>query len=139
MSDGISEGYRAARASDRFEKLWEEAQVEQILLDMKGQFGDLPINDLITRLMAVIPRIQLRNYDKFIIPYGGMNGSYLSDSAPANSNHKMVRLYEVEISGRTHRKFVNSDFKMGLIEALLFAEWLETEDGKRAVTAYNDY
>lgn len=137
MSDGISEGYRAAAASDNFEKLWEDAQVEQILLDLKSRFADFQVQDLIQRMMVIIPRIQLRNYDKFLIPYAG--GSYMSDSAPQGDTYAKVRLYEVEVSGRMHRKFVNSDFKSGLIEALLFAEWLETNEGKRATDVYNDW
>lgn len=138
MSDGISEGYRAARAADRFEKKWEEAQVEQIILDMKNQFSDLQMQDLITKLMAIVPRMQLKNYNKFVIPC--TDGHYFADSAPVSKEmpHK-IRLYEIEVSGQVHRRFVNSDFKAALIECLLFTEWLETEEGKSASAAYNNY
>ena len=140
MSDGISEGYRAARASDNFESMWEDAQVEQILLDLKSGFVDLQIQDLITQLMVIVPRIQIKNYDKFLIPYGN-NETYMSDSCPTSkeATYAKVRLYEVEISCRMHRKFVNSDFKKSLIDALLFAQWLQTPDGKQAAEVYDDY
>lgn len=138
MSDGISEGRRAARASDNFEDMWADAQAEQILLDMKSGFVDLSIQDLITQLMAISPSVHLRNFDKFLIPYEG--GSYMSDSAPVSQEtFAKVRLYSVEIFTRMGRKFVNSDFKASLIEALLFVEWLETPAGKEAVEVYNDW
>lgn len=137
MSDGISEGYRAARASDQFEKLWQDAQVENILLDFKRKFENDDIEHLIYHLMELCPRVQIKNYDKFAIPYE--KGHYYSDSAPAKSDYAKVRLYEIEVSGLVHRRFVNSNFRSGLIEATLFVEWTNTVEGRSAVRIYNDW
>lgn len=138
MSDGISEGYRASWAAKNFDKAWEEAQIEQILLDAKSLFNEMSIGDLITHLMELCPTVRLKNYDQFAIPYKDVflysYTNYTDQPCP------LVRFYEIEISGKgTHRSFKGQNFIEVLKEATLFAEWIETDEGRRAVKEYNDY
>lgn len=136
MSDGISEAYRASRASDSFEKIWKDAQVDHILLDVKQLYQDESIDNLISQLMTLCPKVEIKNYDKFLI--NTEFGPYYTDSSPSKSAKK-IRLFRVEISGKMHRGFTSENFKDALVEALLFAEWIETESGKAAVDIYNDW
>lgn len=137
MSDGITEGYRASRALNRFEEMWQDAQADQILLDAKSLLDGMSVEDLIMNLMSTCSRVQFRNYDRFVIPYA--HGHYYATSAPVDFKGDMIRLYEIEVSGRVHRNFTNSSFLDALKEATLFAEWLETDSGKRAAHVHDDY
>mgnify|MGYP003423227954 FL=1 len=138
MSDGISEGYRAASASKYFDQLWTDAQVDNILLDVKSKLDNMSVGDLMANLIKTCPHIVIKNYDQFAIPYKDI--FLYSSSNYTNQQCALVRFYKLEISGNgIHRSFKGKDFVDTLKEATLFAEWIETDEGKVAVREYNDY
>jgi len=141
MSDGITESYRAGRASNQFEQIWKLAQADQILLDAKSLIIHLSVEELMDTLTEICPSVRIQTADKYEIQESwGTDYRESVCSAYVQMNKcPLIRFYTVEISCKTHRRFTSRSLIDSLREALLFAEWTETDEGKRAVEISNDY
>lgn len=139
MSDGISEGYRAARASDRFNKLWTDAQVEAILLDIKSNVETLSTLELYEKLINETNGFRISHSDGWEIPEWW--GVQFRSSINPDMEHlyPKVRMYKLEVSDSMHRSYSGKDLNLLIKEALIFVEWCKTEEGKQAVEVYNDW
>ena len=138
MSDGISEGRRAALATDDFWDMWEEAQFENIILDIKNQLLSLTYAETVDRLIKVAKRIEIETYSKFKHPipeYGYVSSLPKEDADKA----EIVDLYKITFHGPVSHAFESLSLHEAFAEALIFAEWLATEEGKVAVSVYYDY
>lgn len=139
MSDGISEGYRASRAAESFEDMWRSAQADIILLDLEAETKKMSFEDLMKTLIELCPSVKIKNFDQFEVAYSwGINyqDSYDSRFTP---EPPMVRLYRLETSSEIHKTFQGKDLTQLMVKAVLFNEWLKTDEGQRAVKVYNDY
>jgi hypothetical protein len=148
MSDGITEAYRASRAADDFWKLWENANIDSILLenanidsillDFKSYISHISIEDIVLKLTELCPKVEIRNYNRFEEEYNGRK--YYTESVMFGSGNKLAKRWAVEIGpSGVHKKFEENSLIEALREALLFAEWTQTEAGKKAVEIYSDY
>lgn len=136
MSDGISEGYRAARASDRFENKWKEALAEIYLLDLKEDLSKKSIEKIYLRLMELCPTIEVKNYDVWEVQY---NWGVAYQEWSNSDKWPKVRMYEVYTNGYgVHKTIKNKDFREALQDALIFNEWLITPEGKKAADDYKN-
>lgn len=128
MSDGISEGYRAARAWDQFEKRWLAARAEMELLGYKEKFEALSIGDVMARLCELSPSVRISNYDEWRhqLVNGKLEGDY-------------QRTFKVEITTNVSECFTANNLKDALYEAIMFAEWTRTPEGSGAAKDYQDY
>jgi hypothetical protein len=141
MSDGITEGYRASSARERFEELWEEAHSEDILLDAKSDLEVLSVEQIILYLIDSCNKLELKTYDRFPAYYGGKR--YLVESVSLLSNQTppaTVRVFSAGISfDGVHRTFEKESFVEALQEAYLFSRWVVSEEGKEAIDILNDW
>lgn len=136
MSDGISEGYRASRAAKDFEALWEEARVEGLLFDLKSELSNLSVSELLVRLVD-ISFVEIKKVSRYLIHLE--NNSFYSESSYIRPVPPMVDVFEITVTTGKHRRFEDEDLAEALREALLYAEWLQTEEGKRAIEVAYDY
>lgn len=114
MSDGMSDSYSINRAQNSFESLWKEAQVDQILLGIENEMSKLSIDEILDKLQHNNTRIILNS----------------------TMGISSVDIYTKQ---GVRKSFTCHKFPDGLKDALLFCEWLNTEDGKRAIKIYHSW
>jgi len=138
MSDGVGESYRGSRAAKSFEHMWADAQVDALLLDIKAQLSTLPYSEIVERLIAIGTIVNIETYSRYKHPTPGYG--YVV-SLPINEAEKaeIVDLFKVTFYGSVSRAFEATSLREALTDALIFAEWLKTEAGKKAVKVYDDY
>ncbi len=136
MSDGISEGYRAARASKTFEKKWEEARVEQILLTAESEYNKKDEDVLLLKLVHLSKDVRVQIDEGWLVSehWGTMFRTSIN-SDYADKCPKVTR-YTVALPRRSFKEF---NLKEALVEAILFQEWLLTPEGNQAYRDYQDY
>lgn len=139
MSDGITEAYRAGRAADSFEKIWTEAQVERILLDIKSDVEALSMQELMLKLVDETEGFRVTHDDGWLVKYEWGTCFQTSIETKYAKSFPKVRQYKLEVSDRLYRSYKGTDLTLLMKEALVFVEWCGTEEGKRAVEMYNRY
>ena len=137
MSDGITDGYKASTASENFQKRWDRANAENILLSEKDTISHMSIDDILIQLTDLCREVKISKGHKFLVKYKW--GDCYEDSVAVDTKHKMVLFYYIEVNASVCKKFRDESFEEVLKETLLYLRWLNTEDGKLAVDRYNDW
>lgn len=139
MSDGISEGYRATRASNDFEKIWTDAQIERILLDIKSDVETLSEAELYKKLINQAGSVRITHNDGWLVEYKWGKSFQTSIESKYADQFPKMRQFLLEVSYKIHRSYRGYDVSELMKEALIFIEWCQTDQGKHAIEVYNDY
>ena len=140
MSDGISEGYRAAKAHDEFEKKWQSVQADNILLDTKADLKKINSSKLLKRLLMLCSRIEISHETGWLVKYKWGESFQTSIASKDADFFPKKKRYKISAYGcPVSKEFYGYNLDDLMRDVVLYLEWLDTEHGKTVAEYYNRY